>query len=296
MAKLSIEITGKNRSGLFLLSALDQQGPTVAALVAEKFRASLPEGEEPPDLTSQITTLARMLQTVLDEMVEGDLALYRQSTLRAALLKDRDFKVAELGRKVIGVRRIITGYYREPDVGQLGLVGETAREPVALIRQTDLISQQLKSEKLGEMLGEALFEPAYDPSPHVAQIEADLGAVRLAYETHQRSRRRVDEMLAHKKKAVEDFETVFVRVARQFEDLCRLAGEDDLADKVRPSLNRKGETVVPPPEEGASEAEEGESTAAADDGASSEGGSVSEPAEETGATPDPEPASEPASA
>ena len=48
MAKLSIEVTGKIRSGLFLLSALWEQGPAVAHLMREKLRPSLGEGEEPP--------------------------------------------------------------------------------------------------------------------------------------------------------------------------------------------------------------------------------------------------------
>ena len=299
MAKLSIEITGRNRSGLFLLSALSQQGPTVAKLLTDKIRLGLQEGEEPPDPMPQIALLNQMLQSALGHMVKVDADLYRENASRADLLRERESNVAVLGRKVTGIRRIVTGHYMAPDVAQLGLVGPTAREVVALLRQTELICEQLKSEALAEMLGTALFEPAHDPSPYVDQIELDIKVLRLAHQTHHQSKRRVDELLARKKKAVADYDTVFIRIARQFEDMCRLVGEDDLADKVRPSLTRKGETLIPPVDDGDQNGREGDPQDAdpADDATSTEGeapsGSSADP--DTGSTSDPAAESSPSS-
>jgi hypothetical protein len=69
-------------------------------------------------------------------------------------------------------------------------------------------------------------------------------------------RRELDEGLIEKNKAKEEHDRVFLHTARAFESFCRLAGEDELADRVRKSQPRtrraadepgEGEPSPPPP-------------------------------------------------
>ncbi|MEM7354511.1 MAG: hypothetical protein AAF657_27130 [Acidobacteriota bacterium] len=281
MAKLSTQITGKIRSGLFLLSALSQQGPRVAELLLMRARTSLPEDEEPVDFLAQIRGLGQILQATLNRMVEADRALYRENAKRAQRLSERDDQVTTLGKRVRGVRRILTGAYDAPDIARLGLEGRTPREPVALLRRAELLLEGLRREDLDQLLKEPLFLPPLDPRPYVPQIELLAETLRLAYEAHQASRRRVDELLAEKKTAVAAYHTAFLRVARQFEDLCRLAGLQELAEKVRPSLTRRGETQVRPEKDAGVDAPEVD----AEDAGSP--GTGSDPAAEDRAARDP---------
>ena len=49
-------------------------------------------------------------------------------------------------------------------------------------------------------------------------------------------------MLVKRGEAVTEYDRIFLRTARMFEDLCCLAGYDGLADRVRPSTRSPGRT------------------------------------------------------
>ena len=290
MANLSTEITGKIRSCLFVLSALFQQGPAVVDILMTKVMTTLSEGEEPPDLLTQVRTLGHILKAELDRMVELDKELVRESRLRAELLRRRDDLVSKLAVRVRGVRLIITGLFVAPDVARLGLEGTLSREPVALIRQAEQVTEQLRGDDLDEMLGDPLFDPRHDPRPYGPQVDSFIAGLREAHDAHQWSKRRVDELLEGKSKAVADYDIAFVRVTRQFEDLCRMAGKTKLADKVRPSATRKGETAVEP--EGDEVPETSDEAVGVAGEVSVEGEQVTETVEETASEPATEPDAE----
>ncbi len=246
MTRLSKAITAKVRSCLFVLSALREQGPAVAEIVDRQVQASLAEGDEPPRFLVQITALGRHLESALTTMVELDQRLFEARAQRTSRLRERDDLIRALGRRISGLRQILGGHYRAPRWNQLGFAGRIPREPIALLRVSEMVAENLASEEVAHDLGEALFDAPLDLSPYVRYLPPLVSELRAAVEAYDRSRRVIDETLAKEKKAIKAYDAIFLRIARQFEDLCRLAGLTDLAEKVRPSRKRRGQTEVAP--------------------------------------------------
>ncbi len=190
------------------------------------------------DLKGQITELAIERETLHEDL--GD----DYTFLRGSLEK------RAVGRKVSA---------------QAGLQGPTARKSSRLVRQVKVAVYKLSKPDL-EIAEDRLAAFGFDIEGTVARLKAKAERLDEVLQQLRRLKRKLQVSQVAKDKAVERHRKTFVPVTRTLEGYYRLAGEDELADQIRPSVVQRGRRAVevedapdaPPvtgPAEGASTAE-----------------------------------------
>ena len=272
-SKTSIEVTNRQRACHFLTTALEGQGPRISQQLHERLRPHLVEGDPAPMAEPIQVGMTRALVANIKATVAADEAIFFANARLDELRVERTEATRRVSREMIRLRHLVAGQYRAPRVHHLGVGTATAKTPPLLLRQADRTTAAFAGAQLEERLGTPFVEGQVPPQEAAADLSAEAEVLRAVLDEIDEVVRRRDEAYVAKGRHLAEHDQLFVYIARSFEAHCRLAGEAELAERVRRSTRQR-------PVEGVEEDVEAES------------GGAEPPAEEPDAVPpdeEPEP-------
>lgn len=153
----------------------------------------------------------------------------------------RDESAAALSEELVAQREGFTAILGRSFVQALGFEGNTPVDPQGLLR----LGQQV--------MASLLVVPAptprlpgftWDPVAYTTRLQALLSPLSAALKAVATEEREAEAATIRKTRAIEAYDEVFSQTASLVSTLLRIAGETDLADRVRPSSRRRGQTVA----------------------------------------------------
>lgn len=273
----------------FVINSIRTQKSTVTAELNLGFGEALPEGIPQPDWDSLQESHVVRLEGSIGGIRQTERE-HRQNLARmSALRKQRRTIVDGLLGEYRKLRSSVDGNYPAEGLIVLGIENPPVRRFAAVREQMPEILGLLRDPDLAARMPEPRpGHAALDFESFAVPMESGIQALEESMETIQEMRKILDESLLAKREALEENRRIYLNLARIQEGYYRLAGLDDLADRIRTEVYRVGgprrsstdgePTDTPPSDDTSTESSGAEARIAA-----TEAAGESERAEETAA-------------
>ncbi len=256
------------------------------------------EGHTKPDFRAMLRAMKDKLGDSREELSlteESHIGLIRQAV---EYREEREQLNGGLYDDFSSMRRTVEELYRGQGKDNVsafvvaGIQGPTAQKPTKLLRQIDLAIGHLL--KPGLEFPESRFgETRLEPNKLVTVLKPRCERLHQVQTDLRRVSAETNASRKEKNRAIEVHREIFLWVSRSAESLFHLAGEHELAERIRPSLRRPGRRAaeVADAKKGESEAGKSPAEGAQAEGqaeaASGDGGSNDKPAGESQPTASP---------
>lgn len=230
MADVSRTTARKLANSSAVVSAIEVQGTSIA----ERAQAVLfPEGDV--DLVAMVTQLGVRLKLVEDGLREAEAAYLAERTDNDAARAARDDADAALRSVMTRSKSMASGAYGDRYAARVGL-GK------ALERRPDLFLAQARN---AERLLSEVETPAaelgggFDPAALATAIGAAATPLEEALRDIDREAREDQQAMIRRDEAAELWDRVYAATANMLVSLAQAAGDDALADRIRPTDRRR---------------------------------------------------------
>ncbi len=181
--------------------------------------------------------------------------------------RDRDRKVERIAGGHRALRQSFTGTYGEPSLPLVGLDALPARRLVAVREQMREVVGRMRDPQLAAGLPEPLAGQKPIELETVADArEGEIGDLEVQMGEVDALRKQTDEALIVREEALARNRRVYSNVGRLLEGVYRLAGLDELADRIRATTRAPRKKSEPESSESESEPATAESSPEAQEG------------------------------
>lgn len=219
----------------------------VSQRVIEVLSTVLDEGETVPDLEIIQILVGRLVAKVRGHMVEVDRQHLDEVVKDRGLRRRRDDAAKDLRRTVLRIRDSFDGAYGPGRCEEILGFGTSIPQDPMLLRQLAATGVEYLTDAEFELPPMELDGVTWKPDAFAEQLKTPLAVLEEAQAQLSREDRKSNKSIEVKNQAIDDFDGTSRRCFKFFEGLYSLAGEDLLAERVRPT-SRRSSPAEPEPE------------------------------------------------
>lgn len=241
-------VTDRQKSSL-KLQATREQFSSVGDALASRFPLILGR-----TLVAAFTLLAGAFLDWLDRattaMVTADLANATEKGDNRALLDARDQAAERVRHVVLDLRQVIETFFGAGALAPFGIVGRLSEDPVVLQR---VGAAALAHLRVFEPPPARLKSMTFDNAEWIELLKRPVAELEKALVEVARDQRQDETAMTARNRAIAEYDLAFRATASLLVGLFIAAGREDLADRVRPSSRRPGQTAEEAPHADAAE-------------------------------------------
>lgn len=232
----SKQVIDRQKSAEAVIAVGEIHAAAVAPALAAELQPHLGEGETLPDLGLLMRLMARMLQATRTDLVTADEAHEAELADDIPARQDRDTRAQTLFSRMVELREVLQGLYGA-DLVRAVMPAPTPSDPVVLSRFAGEVLTALAAAQL--------------PPPRIPGATLDIPALVAELQTHRDALaqqltavalevREAQATQVARNRAMDTHDQIFAAVATTLSGMLQLAGEHELAARVRPPRRRPG--------------------------------------------------------
>ena len=240
MARKGKGVVNREGSTKSVVTSGNSNKEKVSGKLHEFFEPYMEEGEEYPDFDFIFVLLLRVLVDKKNKMVKA---------YNAHMLENKEDRAARIGRNedidvlysdLTGFREVMSAMFKDSAGKLLRFEGKTPRDASNLNRFTEEVIIALKTTVLPEP---KVMGASFDVTPWIERLETQKEKLNKSVELVGMELRETEQTMITKNQEIEEYDEAFSRVANAMVGLFRLAGENELAARVKPSVQKPGRTL-----------------------------------------------------